>query len=1288
MTNDSPSQLSLNAPLYLGNRIALIGLGVRKPLGQKHSLLSRKEFSSVPGQSSANKSLINHSPLVTYSQFLLSPENPTFSEPIIDDHHAAEPDYINTGVTFIDFDNADVNEEISNSLDNQNIDNHPSDLNHQSQSKSKKSQKSSSNQEKSTAKSKTTKKAKSSVKDKGNKQDQQINLSAVDNAASTAINLENNQAPKFTDNNNDRDTASTIPNTIFLDSPLGENLIGEETSGLTDAAVSNVTAESGVIFHDENISDNLTRSPEHTTSPTPINQGFPTPVTENNIEKAVKNTVSSDINIRQIPQQQEVDNSANFIANQAVNVDVSENAIARKSENIPVELTPTPPVIFNPVAVTQQPINSDNIIPHQPTVASQSVNLDVSENAIVRKSENIPVELTPTPPVIFNPVAVTEEAINSDNIISYQPTVASQSVNLDVSENAIAQTTENPNIPVIADNSVNLNVSENAIARQTENPHLPVELTPTPPVIFNPVEVTEEAIDTDNIIPNQPTVASQSVNLDVSENTIAKKSENPHVPVELTPTPPVIADNSVNLNVSENAIARKSENIPVDLTPTPPVIFNPVEVTAQPTDTQTEKLVIHREFDTDNITTDQPIVTSQSVNLDVRENAIARQTENPNIPVELAPTPPVIFNPVEVIEQPTDTDNIIPNQLTVTSQAVNVDVSENAIAQTTENPNIPVIADNPVNLDVRENAIAQKSENPNIPVEFTPTPPIIFNPVEVIEQPTDTDNIIPNQPTVTSQSVNVDVRENAIAQTTENPNMPVIADNPVNLHVRENPNTPVDLTPTPPVIFNPVEVTEEPTDSDNIIPNQPIVTSQSVNVDVRENAIAQTTENPNIPVIADNLVNLNVSENAIARQTENPNIPVDLTPTPPVIFNPVEVIEQPTDTDNIIPNQPTVTSQSVNVDLRENAIAQKPENPNIPVELTPTPPVIVDNLTVASQTLNLSDAPVSQVSALDNSQVNTDIPTGVTPPIFSENTEIDTNTASKFTKFTFAQNQTQNLENLPAPQGYATGGQVTHSSVEKPHIASSDTVPAMLTPGEFVVNANDAQKNLHILRHINTGGAAEDIVLPSLEIPTQENPTKVDSFPDTSLQRHPADLGTEISQQRLSPHHSLQSNHVNRQATAANPASQHYSLPTLIFRKPSVDRNTAYETPNQWSTVEELLNGSNDPFTFFNLNNEGESNWQNSADSQSYQTSSTSPQVFTKRLSPQGFANGGEVKAPDIATDIPPVTQTIQNPSVANPEADESANLEALAYEIYNRLRQKIEVERERQGIYLGRLPW
>ncbi|NJL64666.1 MAG: hypothetical protein HC903_26195, partial [Methylacidiphilales bacterium] len=59
-----------------------------------------------------------------------------------------------------------------------------------------------------------------------------------------------------------------------------------------------------------------------------------------------------------------------------------------------------------------------------------------------------------------------------------------------------------------------------------------------------------------------------------------------------------------------------------------------------------------------------------------------------------------------------------------------------------------------------------------------------------------------------------------------------------------------------------------------------------------------------------------------------------------------------------------------------------------------------------------------------------------------------------------SENLPDNLpNNLPAPIGYATGGLVAQTKIsDNPPIAPSDTVPAMLTPGEFVINARDAQK--------------------------------------------------------------------------------------------------------------------------------------------------------------------------------------------------------------------------------------
>ena len=55
------------------------------------------------------------------------------------------------------------------------------------------------------------------------------------------------------------------------------------------------------------------------------------------------------------------------------------------------------------------------------------------------------------------------------------------------------------------------------------------------------------------------------------------------------------------------------------------------------------------------------------------------------------------------------------------------------------------------------------------------------------------------------------------------------------------------------------------------------------------------------------------------------------------------------------------------------------------------------------------------------------------------------------------------LEVIPRGRGKNAGGRI-------PGTGTSDTVPAMLTPGEFVVNASSAQANLGLLHSINKGG--------------------------------------------------------------------------------------------------------------------------------------------------------------------------------------------------------------------------
>ncbi|MFN9954139.1 MAG: hypothetical protein ACK55I_13650, partial [bacterium] len=167
-----------------------------------------------------------------------------------------------------------------------------------------------------------------------------------------------------------------------------------------------------------------------------------------------------------------------------------------------------------------------------------------------------------------------------------------------------------------------------------------------------------------------------------------------------------------------------------------------------------------------------------------------------------------------------------------------------------------------------------------------------------------------------------------------------------------------------------------------------------------------------------------------------------------------------------------------------------------------------------------------------------------------------------------------NLPALPAPKGYATGGQVTTTAVENYQpVAPSDTVPAMLTPGEFVINAKDAQKNIHILKHINTGGSPEEIISPKLDVTNSKTPeptnfsdstTKVDSFVDNTLQRKEAEreeptvlnspsLGVEIGKQRLSRMNSLQINpQLNTQMNSVENTTKTYTESTPNYSSPTL----------------------------------------------------------------------------------------------------------------------------------------
>jgi len=326
-------------------------------------------------------------------------------------------------------------------------------------------------------------------------------------------------------------------------------------------------------------------------------------------------------------------------------------------------------------------------------------------------------------------------------------------------------------------------------------------------------------------------------------------------------------------------------------------------------------------------------------------------------------------------------------------------------------------------------------------------------------------------------------------------------------------------------------------------------------------------------------------------------------------------------------------------------------------------------------------------------------------PIIDPDIQINTTTEKNRRNISkFQLGEKSNVNQKKAPQGYATGGKVTESKTESnQEIASSDTVPAMLTPGEFVINAQDTQKNIDMLEHINSGGTPEQIIQPSLEksiSPKTENTSlqrkepQVISSPASKLLTS-SSLGLEIGKETLSLLNSPHINQVdNTNSTIRTSSIKNYSSPNLIFRK-QVTHNNVNETPNQWSSVEELLNSESEDFTtVFNFGVE-EANFPNSNFPHLSQTTSNSLRIAPKHIAKiKSFNQGGEVTTSQISRKIEPVSETIQNPSFPM-EADSKENeeqdnedLEVLANEIYLRLRQRLEIERERQGIYYGRLPW
>jgi hypothetical protein len=340
------------------------------------------------------------------------------------------------------------------------------------------------------------------------------------------------------------------------------------------------------------------------------------------------------------------------------------------------------------------------------------------------------------------------------------------------------------------------------------------------------------------------------------------------------------------------------------------------------------------------------------------------------------------------------------------------------------------------------------------------------------------------------------------------------------------------------------------------------------------------------------------------------------------------------------------------------------------------------------------DSPELDATIVRQSVPGTPIDEGRSPPVSDDLDE-------RFTP----QNEGENI--LPV-KGYATGGQVADIHSLSDIIHPSDTVAAMLTPKEFVVNVRDAQKNINLLEHINSGGELAEftppnppatIFLDSTPSPesSPEIATKVESFADPplqlkrdNLQRSPL-LADSIEDRQSSildrplPHN-LASNPVVARESIVN-----YAAPPLIFRKSKSVGNlpaTKFtDPPTQWNSVEDLIGGNDDLTTIFNFPETGGENVY-ARDPRHSQSSNSAAPDRHQPSTVSRFASDDLPIARDIATEIEPITETISAPAPPAEKKDDPGELETLAREIYHRLRQRLEVERERQGIYNGRLPW
>jgi len=106
-----------------------------------------------------------------------------------------------------------------------------------------------------------------------------------------------------------------------------------------------------------------------------------------------------------------------------------------------------------------------------------------------------------------------------------------------------------------------------------------------------------------------------------------------------------------------------------------------------------------------------------------------------------------------------------------------------------------------------------------------------------------------------------------------------------------------------------------------------------------------------------------------------------------------------------------------------------------------------------------------------------------------------TRTSWYFGDDTTYMNRTSNGPDYSKWKGYATGGLVSSQFAQKKFRMGTDTVPAMLTPGEFVMNKFAVQSHgVDKMKAINNGKSAGDAVYNysiSVNVKSESNPDEI-----------------------------------------------------------------------------------------------------------------------------------------------------------------------------------------------------